>query len=61
LGTAAAPEPVKSEAHQDPETTKSPHLQDFRDGRGGFRTCDLSRVKRDEGIEKQPPEQGRLF
>jgi integrase len=29
------------------------------DGRGGFRTCDLSRVKRDQG--QQPPEQGRLF
>jgi hypothetical protein len=31
------------------------------DGRGGFRTCDLSRVKRDEGELDQPPEQGRLF
>jgi hypothetical protein len=31
------------------------------DGRGGFRTCDLSRVKRDERDLDQPPEQGRLF
>jgi hypothetical protein len=31
------------------------------DGRGGFRTCDLSRVKRDPERAKQPPEQGRLF
>ena len=31
------------------------------DGRGGFRTCDLSRVKREEGNDGQSPEQGRLF
>ena len=31
------------------------------DGRGGFRTCDLSRVKRDQAAGEQPPEQGRLF
>jgi hypothetical protein len=30
-------------------------------GRGGFRTCDLSRVKRDGGEREQLPEQGRLF
>ena len=30
-------------------------------GRGGFRTCDLSRVKREERDDGQPPEQGRLF
>jgi hypothetical protein len=29
--------------------------------RDGFRTCDLSRVKRDEGGSDQPPEQGKLF
>jgi hypothetical protein len=28
---------------------------------GGFRTCDLSRVKRDQGDAVPPPEQGRLF
>jgi hypothetical protein len=33
----------------------------FRDGRGWFRTSDLSRVKRDEGVAEEPPEQGRLF
>jgi hypothetical protein len=33
----------------------------FRDGRGGFRTCDLSRVKRDHEAGEPPPEQGRLF
>lgn len=32
----------------------SPH------GRGRARTADLSRVKRDEREEEQPPEQGRL-
>ena len=31
------------------------------DGRGGFRTCDLSRVKRDHGVDGPPREQGRLF
>jgi hypothetical protein len=31
------------------------------DGRGGFRTCDLSRVKRDEMDCGQPPDQDRLF
>ena len=29
--------------------------------RGGFRTCDLSRVKRDQGGFEEPPEQERLF
>ena len=31
------------------------------DGRGGFRTCDLSRLKRNPGDPELPPEQGRLF
>jgi hypothetical protein len=31
------------------------------DGRGGFRTCDLSRVKRDEDEGDVPPGQGTLF
>jgi hypothetical protein len=31
------------------------------DGRGWFRTSDLSRVKRDEREGGQRPEQGRLF
>jgi hypothetical protein len=31
------------------------------DGRGGFRTCDLSRVKRDLEAEDDPPTQGTLF
>jgi hypothetical protein len=30
-------------------------------GRGGFRTCDLSRVKRDQAGPEEPPGQGRLF
>jgi hypothetical protein len=30
-------------------------------GRGGFRTCERSRVKRDQGVEEPPPEQGRLY
>jgi integrase len=35
--------------------------RDWDDGRGGFRTCDLSRVKRDQEGPAPPPEQGRLF
>jgi hypothetical protein len=38
-----------------------PHEATAGDGRGGFRTCDLSRVKRDHALPEQPPHQGRLF
>jgi integrase len=47
MGTGAASEPLQIEAHQDPgndEVPGNPGTSD--DGRGGFRTCDLSRVKR---------------
>jgi hypothetical protein len=44
------------------ETRKPRGSRGFREnGRGGFRTCDLSRVKRDHGVDRPPPEQGRLF
>jgi hypothetical protein len=34
---------------------------DEEDGRGGFRTCDLSRVKRDEDEDDVSPGQGKSF
>jgi hypothetical protein len=46
LGTSAPLEPPQTEAHQQAANDESPanaRLSD--DGRGGFRTCDLSRVK----------------
>jgi hypothetical protein len=33
-------------ASVDAQTQKAPQSRAFQDGRGGFRTCDLSRVKR---------------
>jgi len=46
----------------DPENDESPAATGLpEDGRGGFRTFDLSRVKRDEQGMEQPPEQGPLF
>ncbi len=43
-------------------TTKTPQMQGLHPmGAAGFRTSDLSRVKRDESGGGQPPEQGRLF
>ncbi len=45
-----------------PKAAKNPAVAGLSDdGRGGFRTCDLSRVKRDQAVDEQPPEQGRLF
>jgi hypothetical protein len=40
------------------EVPANPYLLD---GRGGFRTCDLSRVKHDPEADEEPPEQGQLF
>ncbi len=54
----AAPEAPPTEAPEEQETPADARVPG---GRGGFRTCDLSRVKRDEGVDAQPPEQGRLF
>jgi hypothetical protein len=62
LGTGAASDPVLNQAHQDPGNDEVPGNPGTpEDGRGGFRTCDLSRVKRDEDAVDQPPEQGRSF
>ena len=47
LGTSAASNPLQTEAHQDPGNDEVPaNARTSEDGRGGFRTCDLSRVKR---------------
>jgi hypothetical protein len=47
LGTSAASEPLDAEAHQEPGSEEVPaSARASEDGRGGFRTCDLSRVKR---------------
>jgi integrase len=47
MGTGAVSEPLQSQAHQDPENDEVPgNPETSEDGRGGFRTCDLSRVKR---------------
>jgi hypothetical protein len=56
------PERPDAPAELEPENDETPGDAGVSDdGRGGFRTCDLSRVKRDEGEMDQPPEQGRLF
>ena len=50
LGTDAASKPVQTEAHQDPGNDEIPaNAGTSDDGRGGFRTCDLSRMKREGG------------
>ncbi len=47
LGTSAGSDPLQTEAHQDPGNDEVPaNAKTSEDGRGGFRTCDLSRVKR---------------
>ena len=52
----------RSRREVDPENVESPAAAGLsEDGRGGFRTCDLSRVKRDEGVGEVPSDQGRLF
>jgi hypothetical protein len=53
--------PLRTEAQQDPTTKTFALPGTSEDGRGGFRTCDLSRVKPDQEVGEQPPEQGRLF
>ena len=62
LGTSGADDPSKPAQEVDPENDESPAAAGLpEDGRGGFRTCDLSRVKRDQGDCEEPPQQGRLF
>jgi hypothetical protein len=51
-------QPAESEPENDEATADAGASED---GRGGFRTCDLSRVKRDPEPDEQPPEQGRFF
>jgi hypothetical protein len=47
LGTSGADDPSEPPREVDPEHDGSPTDAGLRDdGRGGFRTCDLSRVKR---------------
>jgi len=47
LGTSGADDPSKPAQEVDPENDESPADAGLpEDGRGGFRTCDLSRVKR---------------
>ncbi len=46
MGTSARSE-LESSTDADDANAREPHAEaDFDDGRGGFRTCDLSRVKR---------------
>ncbi len=62
LGTSGADDPSEPERELDPENDESRATAGLpEDGRGGFRTCDLSRVKRDQGEDDQSPDQGRLF
>jgi hypothetical protein len=45
-----------------PDNDYSPAIAGLlEDGRGWVRTSDLSRVKREQGVEQRPLEQGRLF
>jgi len=61
LGTDRAPETQTGVSAETPANDEDPaNAGPSDDGRGGFRTCDLSRVKRDSGDSGQPPEQGRL-
>ena len=47
LVTSAVSDPLQTEADQDPGNDDVPaNARTSEDGRGGFRTCDLSRVKR---------------
>ena len=41
-------------ASSDAQTQKAPQCRAFQDGRGGFRTCDLSRVKDDAADGEKP-------
>jgi hypothetical protein len=62
MGTAGADERPEGPKHHVSGTEETPADAGApEDGRGGFRTCDLSRVKRDQGVDTPPPEQGRLF
>ena len=62
LGTSGPSDTPQTEVRQDPGNDEVPASAGTSDdGRGGFRTCDLSRVKRDPESGEQPPEQGRLF
>jgi integrase len=62
MGTERPDQRPDAPVEQQPENDEAPaDAGASEDGRGGFRTCDLSRVKRDEGRFDQPPEQGRLF
>src|SRR5687767_13461301 len=46
MGTGAPSEPLQTEAQQDPGNDEVPgNPGPLDNGRGGFRTCDLSRVK----------------
>jgi hypothetical protein len=42
-------------------TTTMPAALIGTNGRGGVRTCDLSRVKHDSDPDDEPPAQGTLF
>ena len=47
LGTETVSRAARTEVHQEPENDEVPaNAGTSDDGRGGFRTCDLSRVKR---------------
>jgi hypothetical protein len=61
-GHVVSTNPADADDSDEPErTTNRAGARLLGHGRGGFRTCDLSRVKRDEGEGEESPEQGRLF